>query len=201
MPKTVFPCPQCKTDLEVEPGTSDLTAICPSCRSSLTAHFFPAFFRPVAQGMTASSVTDHNEASCFYHPQKQALRVCDGCGRLICSLCSIDMGTEHLCPACISSGKKKGKIVTLENSRTRYDSIALSLAIFGLLTSFLSIILAPAAIYVAIRYWSTPNSILGGGRGRYIAAIIIAVLSLLVWGGIFGLAIFGAARTHLHHHA
>ena len=201
MVETAFACPKCKTVLEIEPGTSDLTAACPACQSLLTAHFFSAFFQPRTLGTSPSALVDQTEASCFYHPTKQAMRVCDGCGRLICSLCSIELGTKHLCPNCISSGKKRGKLTTLENSRTRYDSIALSLAVMGLFMSIFSVVLAPVAIYISLRYWNTPRSLVGGGHVRFILAISIAIFSLLLWGSIFGLSIFGASKIHSHHHA
>jgi hypothetical protein len=200
MPAAEFACPTCKTAFLVEPGTVDATAICPGCASSLEAHFYPAFFRPPEPGVAASQLTDLSEASCFYHPQKQAARVCDGCGRLLCALCSVDLGDQHLCPACISSGRKKGRIKTLETSRTRFDSIALSLAVGGCFLSIFSFVLAPAAIYLTIRHWNSPQGALGGGKTRFVFAVIIAGASLLVWGSVFGAALFGASTVHHHHH-
>ena len=158
-------------------------------------------------GVAASELLDQADAGCFYHPQKQAVHICDGCGRLLCALCSIDLGSEHLCPTCISSGRKKGKLTTLENRRVRYDSIALTLAIVSLVggaacLGFASLILAPASIYVAVRYWKSPGGIVSSGaRVRMIAAIIIAIAALLIWGTVFGLAIFGASTMPRHHHA
>ncbi len=198
---STFACPKCNTAFAVEPGIVDVAATCPGCSSDLEAHFYPAFYRPMEVGAAPAALTDLTEASCFYHPQKQAVRICDGCGRLICALCSIDLGSQHLCPNCISSGKKKGNLSTLENGRTRYDSIALSLAVFGILTSFFSLVLAPAAIYISVRHWKSPLGLTGGSRARFVAAIVIASISLVVWGGIIGLAIFGASSVPHHHHA
>jgi hypothetical protein len=141
-------------------------------------------------GASAAALVDHTEASCFYHPQKQAQRVCDGCGRLICALCSIELGTEHLCPNCLASGRKKGKITTLENTRTRYDSIALSLAILGMVIYMLSIFLAPATIYIAIRHWNSPGSLLGSGKTRFVIAVILASATLAFWCLVVGELIF-----------
>jgi hypothetical protein len=158
---------------------------CPRCASQIEAYFFPGFFRPMQAGASATVLVDHTEASCFYHPQKQALQVCDGCGRMICALCSIDLGTEHLCPSCISSGKKKGKITTLEDNRTRYDSIALSLAIFGMFCYPFAIFLLPAAIYVAIRHWNSQGSLLGVSKTRFVLALVVASITLLGWVAFF----------------
>lgn len=185
-----FPCPTCRTPVGVEPGTAQIAEPCPQCATWIEAYFFPAFFRPVQVGSAPTALADHTEASCFYHPQKQALRVCDGCGRMICALCSIEMGTEHLCPGCISSGKKKGKLTTLEDSRIRYDSIALSLAVFGMLIYFMAIFLSPAAIYMAIKHWKSPGSLLGVSKTRFVIAIIIAVGTLTAWFAFIGVLIF-----------
>lgn len=184
----------CDTALAIEPGTGEITSTCPRCAAPIEAYFFPAFFQAEKRGVTPSALVDQTEASCFYHPQKQALRVCDGCGRLICALCAIELGEEHLCPNCLASGKKKGKITTLEDSRTRYDSIALSLAAFGIMVYFLSIFLAPAAIYMAIRHWNSPGSILGVSKVRFVIAIILACVSLLFWITIFGVLIFHSRK-------
>jgi hypothetical protein len=192
MPAATFSCPKCKAVLAIEPGTTEIASACPQCASPIEAFFFPAFFRPMQVGAAAAALVDHTEASCFYHPQKQAMRVCDGCGRMICALCSIELGAEHLCPNCLASGKKKGKITTLEDTRTRYDSIALSLAVFGLIIYAFSIFLAPAAIYISIRHWNSPGSLLGSSKIRFVIAILVASTTLLFWFFVFGALI-------LHH--
>jgi hypothetical protein len=189
MPLATFSCPKCKSALGVEPGTDEIASTCPQCATAIQAYFFPAFFRPVQVGAAPAALLDQTETSCFYHPQKQALRVCDGCGRLICALCSVELGAEHLCPNCISSGKKKGKITSLEDSRTRYDSIALSLAIFSLFIYVLAIFLAPAAIYIAIKHWNSPGSLLGTSKTRFVFAILIAIGTLLLWIAFFAVLI------------
>lgn len=196
MPEATFACPKCKTAFSVEPGTEHLASTCNNCSSHLDAYFFPAFFRAAQVGVAPSALVDHTEASCFHHPQKQAIGVCDGCGRLICALCSIELGTEHLCPNCISSGKKKGKITTLEGNRTRYDSIAISLAVFGILFYMIAIFLAPAAIYISIRHWNSPGSLLGVSKKRFVIAIVLAVLELAVWFALVAALIFHTGKSH-----
>jgi len=190
MSASTFPCPQCQAAIAIDPGTDEIDSTCPQCAKPIEAFFFPAFFRPTEIGKAASELIDQTEASCFYHPQKQAMRVCDGCGRMICALCSIELGAEHLCPNCLASGKKKGKITTLEDTRTRYDNIALSLVGLSIVVYFFSIFLAPAAIYIAIRHWKSPGSILGSGKTRYVIAILLAVAILLFWAFVIAEIIF-----------
>jgi hypothetical protein len=182
-----FNCPTCRAPLEVLPETTELVGACPQCGADIEAYLLPGFFRPPEFGQSATLATEAGEATCFYHPQKQAAGVCDGCGRLVCALCSIDLGDSHLCPACIASGKKKGKLVTLESRRTRYDNIALALAFAGIPFYYLFFILPAAAIYVAIRHWNSPGSILGVSRIRFVIAIVLAFVSF----GL-GMMLFGA---------
>jgi hypothetical protein len=195
MPAAAFACPTCGFSHRVEEGTPEVVTTCPGCQAQLDAFFFPAFYRPREAGLAAAAVVDPTEASCFYHPQKQAARVCEGCGRLICSLCSVDMGSQHLCPACISSGQKKAKITTLESSRTRYDNIAIGLAVASIFMSFFSLILSPAAIYIAVRHWKSPGGLGGRGRVRMGFALVIALGTLILWGTLLGTAIY-AGVTH-----
>ena len=57
----------------------------------------------------------------------------------------------------------------------------MSLAIVGIIFYAFSIVLAPIAIYVAIRHWNSPGSLLGVSKNRYVIAIIIASLELTGW--------------------
>jgi len=122
-----------------------------------------------------------DESSCFYHPQKKAVRPCDGCGRFLCALCNCELLGQHFCPASLEAGKSKKKIQKLENQRTRYDSIALSLAVLPMLIFYFTIITAPMALFVAIRYWNAPASLVGQNRLRSIAAILLALLQIGGW--------------------
>ncbi len=67
------------------------------------------------------------------------------------------------------------KIQNLDHQRMRYDSIALSLAVLPMLIYYLTFITAPMALFVAIRYWNAPPSLVGQNRVRYIAAILVAL--------------------------
>jgi hypothetical protein len=189
-------CPKCKRAFEVDSGqVEEFSTKCPGCDSGLQTFLFPAFARDRELGAAPVAILDTTDASCFYHPQKQAAQICDGCGRMICQLCSIDLSGRHLCPNCISSGRKKGKITTLENSRTRWDSLAFSLALFGVFLSFAAIFLSPAAIYIAIRHWNDPGSLVTGkSRGRMVWAILIATGTLIFYAGIFAVLIFRPAK-------
>ena len=146
-------------------------------------------FRRITPGKEGEAVMEETESSCFYHPQKKAVLPCEGCGRFLCALCDCEFNGQHLCPTCLETGRTKGKIKSLENRRTLYDTIALSLAILpiGLIVFwFLTIITAPMALFMAIRYWNAPRSIVHRTKIRYVLAMIFATLQIAGWGiGIY----------------
>src|ERR1051325_5705940 len=102
---------------------------CPSCAAPLRVEIFPALFKAPTPSQPAQAVVIEGEASCFYHPNKKAVLPCETCGRFLCALCDVELNGQHLCPACLTSGQKKGKLTHLDNRRVLYDSLALTLAL------------------------------------------------------------------------
>lgn len=174
-------CPKCRTHLLEGMFNQPDLAPCPSCGVPLHVEVFPALFRPIRLGETAQAVLVEGESSCFFHPQKKAVRPCDGCGRFLCALCDCELHDRHFCPACLEAGRSKGKIQNLENQRMRYDNVALSLAILPVLAYYLTFITAPMALYVAIRYWKAPRSLVTRSSTRFFIAIGIALLQVGAW--------------------
>src|SRR5271157_324006 len=108
-------CPQCRAWLLEGVFNRQELAPCPSCGTPLQIEVFPALFRKISTGQSAQPVLVEGESSCFYHPQKKAVIPCAGCGRFLCALCDCELNGQHFCPACIETGKSKGKIKSLEN--------------------------------------------------------------------------------------
>ncbi len=154
---------------------------CPNCRTQSRADLFNAFHRPMDQGAAGEHVQEQGQAECFYHPGKKAVVPCSGCGRLLCALCEISIEGHSLCTNCLQAGREKQQIQSLEKSRTLYDSLALHLAFWPLLFFPFTLITAPAAIYVALRYWSVPTSMLPRSKFRYILALLIAGMQIAGW--------------------
>lgn len=178
-------CPKCHARL-LE-GIFNLPELspCPACGVPLQVELFPALFRKINPGQSGEAILVEGESSCFFHPQKKAQRPCEGCGRFLCALCDCELSGQHYCPACLEAGKTKGKIKSLDNQRTLYDSIALSLAIYPILFFYFTLITAPMTLFIAIRYWKAPRSVVRRSRVWFIAAIIIALLQLTGWGIFF----------------
>jgi hypothetical protein len=166
---------------------------CPSCLESQRIFAFPALSRP-ATASAALPALESNDASCFYHPLKQAVVACDNCGRFLCALCDVEMAGSHRCPACLEIGKRKRKLETVENRRILFDSIALTLSIVPLLMWPLTILTAPATLFVVIRYWRRPLSILPRTRIRFVFAFLVALAQLCGWA-LLVYFLFARARS------
>jgi len=178
-------CPACQAWLLDGAFNQPEWSPCPACGVPLQMEVFPALFRSRSPGQSGETIMIEGESSCFYHPQKKAVRPCQGCGRFLCALCDCEFNGQHFCPACLEAGKAKGKIKNLENQRTLYDSIALSLAIYPLLIYYFTLVTAPMALFVAIRYWNAPRSLVRRTRIRYVAAIVLASMQIAGWGLLF----------------
>src|SRR5215469_6856284 len=153
MTSPLIQCPACRAWLMEGVFNQPDFAPCPACGVPLLTEVFPALFRKTAAVQTGEAVMIEGESSCFYHPEKKAVLPCDGCGRFLCALCDCLLHGRHYCPTCLEAGKTKGKIKSLENQRTQYDNVALSLAILPLVlifTVYFTFITAPMALFVAI---------------------------------------------------
>jgi len=190
-------CPKCKSPLEFSLFNHPELGSCANCGSKLQVEAFPALFRREGSGRDGELVME-GESTCFYHPAKKAVRPCEGCGRFVCGLCDCELHGQHFCPSCLEVGRKKGKIKNLENHRTLYDSIALTLATVPILLVFTyvySFITAPAALYIAIRYWNAPRGLVRRTKIRLILAIIFATAEIAAW--LIGIYfIFNNRRTN-----
>ncbi len=181
MSEATLACPKCKTP---QPGSAFNTGQlvpCISFSSPLLINVFPALLRKFAPSSAGDAVMQEGESSCFYHPQKKAVIPCENCGRFLCGLCDCVLNGRHFCPSCLEGGRKTGKIKNLQNERMLYDSLALSLAILPMIVFYLTFITAPAALYLAIRHWNSPRSIVHGTKTRLVLAILFSSLQIIGW--------------------
>jgi hypothetical protein len=178
-------CPKCKIPLTWQNFNAGETTKCPACDTLLSVDIFPAFFNtPSAPVMADLSALD-NESVCFFHPQKKAAFACAICGRFICSLCDIEFRERHVCPSCFEAGREKKKMVNLETHRVLYDDIALAIAIIPALFIWVTIITAPISIYLSLRHWKSPTSIIPRTKIRFIIAIMLSVVQIAAWFFVF----------------
>src|SRR6185503_280265 len=174
-------CPKCRSAL---PGAMCNTAApvrCPACDTLIQVEIFPAHFQPAAVGQPAESIIEEGVSSCFYHEQKRAVTHCAGCGRFRCALCGVDCRGQHVCPACLQSGKQKGRLPHLESSRATWDSAALLFALGPLLIPLIVIATAPVAIALGIISFFKPGSIVPRTRIRAWLAIGFGLVEIAFW--------------------
>jgi hypothetical protein len=120
------------------------------------------------------------DSTCFFHAQNQAEKVCEGCGRFLCSVCAVPFGGGLLCPACIAAQKTKSTASI--PSRMLFDSIVLSLSLAPLLVWPFTILTAPLALILMIYGWNKPASLVQGRRRwKLVVGGVIALIELGVW--------------------
>ena len=178
----------------MEPHAGGISYGCAVCQAPLSVWTFPALYRASTPASTGESVQTESESTCYFHPQKRAAESCEKCGRFLCALCDIELDGNHFCPGCTAQGTATGSIQRLENRRILYGPLSFMLAALPLFFAIVTIVTAPAAIYVAIRYWKAPMSLVRPGRVSFIAAILLAVIELVAWA-----VIITALVTAKHH--
>ena len=184
----IFPiyCPNCRIPLPHQMYNTSGPANCPSCENPVKAEVFPALFKESQASGGDETILRENEPGCFFHPQKKAVVPCALCGRFLCSLCDVEFGGRHVCPLCLAAGQKKKKIRDLETRRVLYDDIALALAIIPVILTFVTVITAPMCLYIAIRHWKSPLSIIPRTKLRFVLAILLAGVQTTGWLFLFG---------------
>ena len=198
MSAVALSCPRCMAPLTSTAPVTGERPQCPRCLSVFEIEIFPAFFRSPAAVQEAERVLIEGESTCFNHADKKAILPCHSCGRFLCALCDCEVKGEHFCPSCLEAGASKGKIKSLENRRTRHDSIALALALAPMLFFYITLVTAPVTLYVVIKYWNTPLSVVRRTRVRFVVAAIVAVLQIVGWIAIILFLIVAfSGRTNL----
>jgi hypothetical protein len=177
----VLSCTNCNTPLVSGAVNTNSLVACEICSCLMRADVYPALLRPLPVGRTGAAVQMDKEAECFYHPRKKASVPCSFCGRFLCALCDVPLNGQHLCPACLEKGKSNRDIKNLENHRTCYDTVALMLATVSLIFYWFTIITAPIVIFLVLRHWNSPSSIIPRTKIRLILAFILAGTQIAAW--------------------
>ena len=149
-------CPSCRG--EVAPAeTQNGWQSCPYCERQLQICVWP-----VARPNTNPAIALSDQATCFFHPDKAFQACCQRCGRFVCALCDLQLGAEHVCPACFergrgSSGPDAGK-AEWRHRDVLYDSIALTVG-WGWILFWPTIVAAiPTVIVLHIKFRKAPRS-------------------------------------------
>jgi hypothetical protein len=176
-------CPKCRRHVPEVCWQGVDVARCPACEAEFEQIRFPAL--AAARTVTYASTSRDGEANCYFHAQNRAESACEGCGRYVCSVCSVPFAGQKLCPACLEGKSERKKLP--ENHRVLYDRIALLLAIVPIIVWPVSVVTAPAALGVAIYGWKKPGSIVPRKRKVvFIVAGLIATAEMVGWAILLG---------------
>jgi hypothetical protein len=179
-----LPCPQCKRVLGPESWHDAMRGSCFRCRTDFEFVGFPALHAARAQIAPQAAVLAADSV-CFFHAENRAEAVCDGCGRLLCVVCTVPFAGQKLCPTCIAA-TRSSEAPTVTRDRVLYDGIALSLALGPLLVWPFTVVTAPAALGMAIYGWRKPCSLVRGrSRARLVIAAIVALIEIGGWATLF----------------
>lgn len=174
-------CPSCSQALPSPGEGGSRLVTCVKCGRETLVHIFPAFWRQSDSVHSPGGLLSSDECACYYHPAKPASHACANCGRFICQLCEVMIGDRLLCPKCVSS-RAQNKSPEMESSRFLYDNLALVLAVLPIFTIWLTLITAPAALFVCIRYSNMPCSLVRRSRWRFLVAFLAALAQVVGWG-------------------
>lgn len=189
MSAATLTCTKCKQELFEQLAQADPPQYCPNCDHQMRLALFPAWFRSAEKPAETGHAIVSDEASCFFHEKKQATTSCEECGRFICSLCDLELAGRHLCPKCLESGARKGRLRDLERQRTRYDRIAVTLGALSLLVLFIAPITAAIGIGMILWKWNAPPSRVSNSRLIMSVMLVVMILELVggiaVWYGVY----------------
>lgn len=175
----------CRQSTDSFPFNDPNPHTCETCGRLVAVHLYPALTREYHNSESAAADVVASESSCFYHPNKSASVVCDGCGRFLCSLCDIAMNERHYCSTCIEHQSADESNTETVRRFVHRDSLAFGLSILGTFFWFVSFVTAPIVLYLVVRYWRSTQSLLTRNRWRFVVAGIIATLQLSLWGLFF----------------
>jgi hypothetical protein len=142
--------------------------------------------------LSGSEHAVEGDAVCFFHAKNRASLACDACGRFVCSICDLAIGSRHLCPVCLSRGLGRDKLPEIVPRRVLWSKTAFWI---GLLPLLLGVFLWPffiitgvTAVIVALIGWKRPGSLIRGRqRWAAVTGIVLGVAQLAVWIGVIAL--------------
>jgi hypothetical protein len=151
-------CPGCRGDV-AQAATPNGWQSCPYCGKKLQISIWT-----VVRSNTNATVALSEQATCFFHPDKAFQACCQRCGRFVCALCDLQLGAEHICPACFERGRgnsgagaEAGK-AEWRHRDVLYDSIALTVG-WGWILFWPTIVAAiPTVIVLHVKYRKAPHS-------------------------------------------
>jgi hypothetical protein len=192
-------CSACQTSIPLESWNGFEPLPCPGCGTPVQAVVFPAITRSIVSPVP-EPVTGEGEASCYYHAGNRAKAACEDCGRFLCSVCDLDAGPRHLCPACFTTRMRSGQSPEFVQSVRLYDSIALTVALLPnvvVVLIMMTLLTAPGVIGFTLWNWKKPTSVTPRNKWRFVVAIVVAALDIVIIFGSLAAAVLSSVRGRL----
>jgi len=150
------PCPNCGGGVvPIQTGWQS----CPSCANRLQACLWP-----VIRQNTKAAVALSDQATCYFHPDKAFQACCQRCGRFVCALCDLQLGAEHVCPACFERGRSDSSTgaskAEWRHRDVLYDSIALMVGWVWIIFWPTLVAAIPSVITLHVKFRKAPRSYL-----------------------------------------
>lgn len=174
-------CPSCGGD--VAPSAQSGWQTCPYCEKRLQIRVWP-----VARQSSNAAAAMADQATCFFHPEKAYQACCQRCGRFVCALCDLQLGSEHVCPTCFERGRTdtglNGGKAEWRHRDVLYDSIALTLGWIWVIVWPVAVAALPATIVLHVKYRKAPRKYLipRSGWRFWVAYLGFVWLPLLIGG-------------------
>jgi len=137
------------------------------------------------------------EAACFFHPANRAVLPCDSCGRFLCTICDLPVGSRHLCPVCLSKGLGKEKLPEIVPRRFLWARSSLVLGLLPLIFMVWPVwfISGGTAVILAIVSLRRPGSLVRGSqRWAAILGMLLGVIQVVAWVGVIFLISYASSR-------
>jgi hypothetical protein len=175
-------CPLCNRLLGPEFWNSGQFQACPACSTQVMATAFPAITIP--SGTSSIVACEPGESSCFFHANNRAETICDGCGRFLCSLCSIRFGKRRFCPDCIYRRRRQKRDPSLSDQAILFDNIAiaaLALSVLTLSYLFFGLVVSLLTVCLAFVGWRYQRTLVPRSRFRLAIALILGLMGAGIW--------------------
>ncbi len=175
------PCAACGLPL---PETRSGQARCVCGTEQQVLRFAP--YRPAAAPpVTGLLELAGRDVPCAYHARNAASGECSRCGSFICGLCALSVARQTLCPPCFERLRGAGQLPALRSLHPRPHAQALALALLAIPALPMSPVLAPLAIWLALRALGRREQLSEhepGAPATAVAALLVALLALGLLG-------------------
>ncbi len=137
------------------------------------------------------------DVPCAYHARNAASGECSRCGSFICGLCALTVARRTLCPPCFERLRGAGDLPATRSLHPRPHAQALALALVSIPALPMSPVLAPLAIWLAVRALGQRRQLSErepGVEAKAVTAVLVALLALGLLAALIALVVRKAAK-------